>query len=690
MTRLLLLPVLLLAVGIASLPAAAPPSGKYKRANRLARESSPYLLQHAHNPVDWHPWGPEAFAKAKKEKKLVFLSIGYSSCHWCHVMEKESFANAEVAKLLNKHFVCIKVDREERPDIDHIYMTALNTMGNNGGWPLSMFLTADGRPVYGGTYWPREDVEIDGETVLGFKGRLKVLLELQRDKPKDIERAADRLAKATAANLAGSVRGLALVELDRKLITETVEDLRKSFDRTHGGFGNPRRKFQGTKFPVPSRLLFLQAEAERSRRQALQAAVLPLGLPQGPGALANDSAVALVFGTERLERARELEEMLDVTLDRMARGGIYDQLGGGFHRYSTERTWTVPHFEKMLYDNAQLLEVYASAYARARRPQDRRVLRETIAFVARELTSPEGGFYSALDADTEGEEGRFYVWTIGEIDAVLTDAQEARLFKRAYGVDRGVNFEGRYHIFVLARPLSELAAELKVPEAQLELRLAKARGKLLAARAKRARPFLDTKVLTAWNGQMIAGLARAGYVVRDRAALDMAEKAADFVLKTMRTKEGRLLRAYAAVPGEKAKARLNGYLDDYAYLVHGLLCLHDATGERRWLNEAKKLTDTMVEFHADKERGAFYYTSRDHEKLFARAKDQYDGAQPSGNSVAAGNLVRLWEKTGEAKYEKLARSSFRALAGPLKIDPSALTGLADALGTYLEGKSRKQ
>ncbi len=688
-SRLALATLLLSAALLAlPLPAAAPPAAKSKHVNLLARESSPYLLQHAHNPVEWRPWGPEAFAKAKKEKKLVFLSIGYSSCHWCHVMEKESFANAEVAKLLNKHFICIKVDREERPDIDHVYMTALNTMGNHGGWPLSMFLTADGKPIVGGTYWPREDTEVDGDKHLGFKSRLKLLMEVQRDKPKDVQELADRVAKATAANLAGVGR-LALVELDRKLIAATVEALQESFDPTHGGFGIPRRKFQGTKFPMPSRLLFLQSEAERSRRQALQAALLPLSPPQGPGALVERSVLARTFAAERLERARELEKMVDVTLDRMARGGIYDQLGGGFHRYSTERTWTVPHFEKMLYDNAQLLEVYANAYARARRPQDGRVLRETIAFVARELTSPEGGFYSALDADTEGEEGRFYVWTTKELDAVLTDKEEARLFKKAYAVDQGVNFEGKYHILRLARPLSELAVELKVPEAQLELRLAKARRKLFAARAKRARPFLDTKVLTAWNGQMIAGLAKAGSVLRDREALDLAEKAADFVLKNLRTKEGRLLRTYAAVPGEKAKARLNGYLDDYAYLVHGLLSLHDATGEKRWLDEAKKLTDTMVDFHGDKDRGAFYYTSRDHEKLFARSKDQYDGAQPSANSVAAGNLVRLWEKTGEAKYEALARKSFRAMVGPLKIDPSALTWLAEALGGYLEGKARK-
>jgi uncharacterized protein YyaL (SSP411 family) len=668
---------------------AAPPAGTAgpKRANRLARESSPYLLQHAHNPVDWFPWGPEAFAKAKKENKLVFLSIGYSSCHWCHVMEKESFANAEVAKVLNKHFVCIKVDREERPDVDHVYMTALNVLGNRGGWPLSMFLTAEGKPVVGGTYWPREDREIDGEKVLGFKSRLLFIADVQQKRPKEVQDLADRIAKRTAAELAGEARGAALIALDRKLVAGALEALADTFDPVHGGFGNPRNKFRGTKFPLPSRLLLLQAEAERCRRQVVRTAALTAPPAGALGALANLHLAAL-YGPDRLARAAQLDGMVELTLDRMARGGIYDHLGGGFHRYSTERTWTVPHFEKMLYDNGQLLEVYARAYARGRKPQHERVLRQTIAFVARELTAPEGGFYSALDADTEGEEGRFYVWTGKEVDAVLTDKAEARLFNRAYGVDQGANFEDKYHILRLPRPLGELAAELRLTEAQLEARLARLREKLFAARARRPRPFLDKKVLTAWNGQMIAGLALAGLELGDRQAVASAERAADFVLKELRARNGRLLRTWAAAPGERARARLNGYLDDYAFLVHGLLGLHDATGEKRWLDEARQLTDTMVELHLDKERGAFFYTSRDHEKLFARAKDQFDGAQPSANSVAAANLVRLWAKTGEARYEGLARQTFKGLAVPLKVDPGSLTGLAEALSLYLEVKAR--
>jgi uncharacterized protein YyaL (SSP411 family) len=629
-----------------------PAEPKHKYTNRLAREISPYLLQHAHNPVDWYPWGEEAFAKAKKENKLVFLSIGYSSCHWCHVMERESFENEEVAKILNRDFVCIKVDREERPDIDHIYMTALNVTGIQGGWPLSMFLTAEGKPLIGGTYWPPDDQEIMGKKVRGFKSLLKAIQEFHSDKPDEERKHADAVAKDTRDALAGMARGVVLIELDDTLVADAVDKLKEEFDRTHGGFGNAKVKFKGTKFPIPPHLLLLQRQVARTKD-------------------------------------KDLDEMVRITLDHMARGGIYDHLGGGFHRYSTERTWTVPHFEKMLYDNAQLCEVYAHAYRVGKKPRDKRVLEQTLAFIDREMTSPEGGFYSALDADSDGEEGRFYVWTDKELAAVLTEKADLALFKEIYGAD-AVNFEEKYHILVLPKTLAERAADLKMSEDDLEAKLAGLRQKLFDARTKRVRPFLDTKILTAWNGQMIAGMALAGQALEDKKHIEKAAKAADFVLKNLRTKDGRLLRTYGTAPGQKAEARLNAYLDDYAYLVHGLLCLHDATDEKRWLDEAKALTDTMVEFHLDKDNGAFFYTSNDHEKLFARAKDQYDGAQPSGNSVAAGNLVRLWIKTGDEKYAKLAEKTFKGLAVPLKLQPSSLTALADALGMYLEAKKAKK
>jgi uncharacterized protein YyaL (SSP411 family) len=638
---------------LAALIIAAAPPARARKANRLARSSSPYLLQHAHNPVDWFPWGEEAFRKARKEGKLVFLSIGYSSCHWCHVMEKESFANAEVARILNKHFVCIKVDREERPDIDQVYMTALHALGQSGGWPLSMFLDARGRPILGGTYWPREDREEDGKVYAGFKRLLLRIQELHEKQPKDLEEQAEKLSKATAAALAGRLRGVALIELDRKLIDGVVEGLKEEFDRAHGGFGNAERKFRGPKFPMPATLVFLQREAKRAK-------------------------------------AKDLDAMVETTLDQMALGGIYDHLGGGFARYAVERTWTVPHFEKMLYDNAQLLEVYAEGLRRTKKPLYRRVLRQTIDWLAREMTAPGGGFYSALDADSEGEEGRFYVWTAKELAAALPDRADLKLFRKAYGAEGGYNFEGRYHVLRLPAPPGKLAAELGLSEDQLEGKLAPLRKKLLDVRARRPRPFLDTKVLTAWNGQMIAGLAQAGQALGDRKATEAAVRAARFVLATMKTKEGRLLRSYAAAPGEEAAARLNGYLDDYAYLVHGLLTLHDVTGEKGWLEEAKALTAAMVKFHADGDRGGFFYTSSDHEKLFARAKDQFDGAQPAGNSVAARNLVRLWEKTGEARYAQLAEKTFKALSPVLKTSPTNLCLLADALNGWLEKKGEKK
>jgi hypothetical protein len=628
-----------------------PGADKGKPTNRLAKESSPYLLQHAHNPVDWHPWGEEAFAKARKEGKLVFLSIGYSSCHWCHVMEKESFADDEVAKLLNKWFVCIKVDREERPDVDHIYMTALHAMGGRGGWPLSMFLTADGKPFFGGTYWPREDRTVDGATYRGFKSIVKVIQEIHDKEPDKIREQAGQLAARTQEVLASAARGSVLVELNRELVTGVVEALKEEFDAVHGGFGSPQNRFRGPKFPTPPYLGLLEYEAARASSE-------------------------------------EVEHMLKVTLDRMARGGICDQVGGGFHRYSTERTWTVPHFEKMLYDNAQLAEVYARAYRRTKNPFYRRVVREMLAFVARELTSPEGGFYSALDADSEEEEGRFYVWTAKELDAVLTDKAEADLVRKVYGAEAEPNFEDKYHILVLTKPLPERAKELELTEQQLEQRLNAARKKLFDTRAKRPRPFLDTKVLAGWNGQMIAGYAVAGQCLEEPKYLETSAKAADFVLGKLRTRDGRLLRSYAARPGAAAEARLNAYLDDYAYLVHGLLCLHDATKTQKWLDEAKALTETMIKLHADKD-GGFFYTSHDHEKLFARSKDQYDGAQPAGNSVAARNLVRLWQKTGEERYRDLAEKTLRAFAGALKSNPTALTTMAEALALHLDLRAKE-
>jgi uncharacterized protein YyaL (SSP411 family) len=428
-----------------------------------------------------------------------------------------------------------------------------------------------------------------------------------------------------------------------------VDALRMEFDSEFGGFGSPDRKFRGPKFPTPPSLLLLQQEAARTQ-------------------------------------SADLTGMVRKTLDRMARGGIYDQVGGGFHRYSTERTWTVPHFEKMLYDNAQLVEVYAREYRATKEPLYRRVVQETLAFIGREMTSPDGAFYSALDADSDGAEGQFYVWTDAEIAGALPTPADAALIRSVYGADGKPNFEGKSHIFVLPQPLAEKARELKMTEAELNARLAPLRQRLLAARCWRPQPFRDTKVLTSWNGQMIAGYAVAGQALAEPRYVETASRAADFLLKRLRTPEGRLLRTFAARPGQSGEARLNGYLEDYAYLAHGLLCLHDATKERRWLEEARSLTDTMVRCHSDPKAGGFFSTSNDHEKLFARTKDPYDGVQPSSNTVAASNLVRLWTKTGEERYRALAEKTFKAFAGPLKMNPSGLAGMADALAMFLDAR----
>ena len=625
--------------------AAADPKKEAGPTNRLANESSPYLLQHAHNPVDWFPWGPEAFEKAKKENKLVFLSIGYSSCHWCHVMERESFEDKEVADYLNKHFVCIKVDREERPDIDEVYMTALQVMDGRGGWPLSMFLTPEGKPIVGGTYWPKEDRKLDEGTARGFKSILAYIVELDRDKGKELRRQADKVAEMTQDALTRAARGVALVELTKSLATGPTEELRDRIDDRYGGFGDKERGFRGTKFPSPPSLLAVMRAANRDKNA-------------------------------------ELSKLVTLTLTRMAEGGIYDQLGGGFHRYSTERTWTVPHFEKMLYDNAQLIAVYSEAYRDDPKPLYQQVVDETVKFVLRDMTSPEGAFYSAIDADSEGKEGEFYVWTAEQIENALGE-KDAAIFRAAYGVSGQLTFEDKAYVLKRTRPLAEVAKDQKLSEDDLRAKLVALRAKLLEVRGQRPRPFLDTKVLSAWNGQMIAGLAVAGQTFKSPDYTKAATRAADFVLANLRTKDGRLLRTYGKTGDGKAQAKIIAYLDDYAFLIDGLLCLHDATADARWLTEAKALTDAMIKWYGDEKAGGFFYTASDGEKLFARAKDFHDGVQPSGNSVAAHNLVRLWQKTGDDGYRKLAEKTIKLFAGVLKANPAAVPALGEALHEYL-------
>ncbi len=629
----------------AALPADEPPKAKpaEKKANRLAQESSAYLLQHAHNPVDWYPWGAEAFAKAKKEGKLVFLSIGYSSCHWCHVMERETFENEAIAKVLNDNFVCIKVDREERPDVDDVYMTSLQVTRVGGGWPMSLFLTPEGKPIFGGTYFPPDDKKVGEDTIPGFNSILKTVMGLHKDKKKELYEQADHVAELTNDALDRNLRAVALAPLDAELLKEATEAY--EIDPEYGGLGSKARGYKGTKFPRVAALQYIQQQAAKKGNEALA-------------------------------------KNLTLTLDKMAAGGIYDHLGGGFHRYSTERTWTVPHFEKMLYDNAQLVELYAEAYRLKPNEVYRRVIAETLAFVAREMTAPEGWFYAALDADSEGKEGEFTVWTMKELDAILGAGDDAKLFRQAYSLETP-NFEGKQFIPRLAKPLAEVALDRKITEAELRKSFEPLKKKLFDARAKRPRPFLDTKLITAWNAQIIGAYAKAGEVLKEPTYTQAAVKAAEFLLKNLRDKEGRWLRIYAAKAGEKPVARVPAFLDDHAFLIQGLLNLHASTGDKKWLDEAKAVAATQTKWFGDETRGGFFSTAHDSEKLFARGKDSYDGAQPSGNGIAARNLLRLAALTGDKSYRAQAEKVVKLYAAMLKTNPTSVPMMAEALDTIL-------
>ncbi|HEV3120698.1 MAG TPA: thioredoxin domain-containing protein, partial [Isosphaeraceae bacterium] len=608
--------------------------GKEAFTNRLAKETSPYLLLHAHNPVDWYPWGPEAFAKAKAEGKPIFLSVGYSSCYWCHVMERESFSDQAIAKVLNERFVCVKVDKEERPDVDQVYMTALLALGQGGGWPMSMFLTPDGRPFFGGTYFPPRDHE--GRE--GFASLLGRVVEAWRDQRDALDKDAGRLAAATRRILERSA-ALRKVPLTREITADGQAALAEHFDPEYGGFGYDAQNSHKPKFPEASNLLFLLERSARAGRT--------------PGEADSKST------------ARAPMVMVDRTLDHLARGGIRDHLAGGYHRYSTERTWTVPHFEKMLYDNAQLATVYLLAFEATANPRWRAEAEAIFGFVAHSLTGPEGGFYAALDSEVAGAEGQYYVWTRAEVRKVLGNDAEFDVFARVYGLDRDPNFEdGRY---VLFEPLerSESAKVVGLPPGDLETRLAPLRAKLLAEREKRAGPLRDDKVLTAWNGLMIAAYAEGYRVLKDPRYRAAAEKAADFLLATLRTADGRLLRTYRA-----GQAKLPAYLEDYAFLAHGLLRLHAATADSKRLEQARVLVDRMLSDFADPKEGGFYFTASDHESLFSKAKEPYDTALPSGNSVAIRCLIALSRQAGEAHYLDTARQALTAFSNTLAENPT--------------------
>jgi hypothetical protein len=595
--------------------------------NHLAHESSPYLLQHQNNPVDWYPWGPEAFEKARRDEKPIFLSIGYSACHWCHVMEHESFENETIARVLNEHFVAVKVDREERPDLDQIYMNTVQMLTGRGGWPMSVFLTPDLKPFYGGTYWP----PTGRQGMPGFDQILAAVVDAWKNRRDQAITAADQLT--TEIQKAGVGAGGNAGDLSHDLISGAVSQLARAFDRTFGGFG------QAPKFPHPMDLQLLLAVYSRN---------------QQPG----------------------LVDMARLTLDRMAAGGIYDHLGGGFARYSVDERWLVPHFEKMLYDNALLARAYTDAYLVTHDENYARVVRETLDYVLRDMTDPAGGFYSTEDADSEGAEGLFYTWTADEIDAVLGDERGAT-FGRVFDVTDAGNFEGRC-ILNLPKTIEQSAKLLKRSPDELAHELAQSKSALFAVRENRVHPAKDDKVLVAWNGLMIDALARAGTALDEPRYVAAAERAAEFILAQMRRGDGRLLHTWRG-----GKAKLDAYLDDYAALANSLATLYEATGDERWIDESVRLVDVMLDKFADPAGGGFFYTASDHEQLLTRTKELTDSSVPSGNALAATTLLRLGKLLGRNDYLDAATKTILAATPIIERAPMAAGQMLLALDRLL-------
>jgi uncharacterized protein YyaL (SSP411 family) len=598
---------------------------EHKHTNRLIHETSPYLLQHAHNPVDWYAWGEEALERARAEDKAILLSIGYSACHWCHVMEHESFENEAIAKLMNDNFVNIKVDREERPDLDAIYMSAVQMMTGHGGWPMTVFLTPDQVPFYGGTYFPPED----RYGIPGFPRILISIAEAYRVRRDEI--ASNAQAVITELRRMNSVSASS-EELSPDALDACVRQLMRSFDPVNGGFGSK------PKFPPSMTLSFLLRHYHRTGDRAALAAV-------------------------------------ELTLGKMAHGGIYDQLGGGFHRYSVDEKWLVPHFEKMLYDNAQLARLYTDAWLATGRPLYRRIAEETLDYVLREMTDARGGFYSTQDADSEGEEGKFFVWTPAEIRQLL-GAEDAALFCRYYDVTEEGNFEEK-NILHVDVEMESVARLLGVDIERMRAATERGRRVLFEAREGRIKPGRDEKMLTAWNGLMLRAFAEAANAFGRSDYRDAAVRNAEFVLANLKRGD-RLLRTH-----RDGESKLNAYLEDYAYFADGLLALYEATFDARWFTEARALAETMIELFQDETDGGFFFTSSDHEDLIARTREIYDNATPAGNSVAADVLLRLSLFTGEARYRDLAERTIRLAREVMMRAPSAFGRLLCALDLYL-------
>ncbi len=589
--------------------------------NRLAREKSPYLLQHADNPVDWHPWGSEAFDRAKAEDKPIFLSIGYSTCHWCHVMERESFEDERIAERLNSEFVPVKVDREERPDVDDVYMTAVQTMTGSGGWPLSLFLTPDGRPFYGGTYYPPDDRY--GRP--GFPSVLAAITDAWRTRRDELESSAGEL-HAHLDRLAHRPSGGP--EVGSKTLDEAARALTVEFDPQEGGFG------QAPKFPPAMRLEFLIRYSLRS------------GDP----------------------RARD---MVEKTLGKMAAGGMYDQVGGGFHRYSTDARWLIPHFEKMLYDNALLARTYLLAYRAFGNADFARVSRETLDYLLREMTPPAGGFFAAQDADAGGEEGTFSVWDPASLESAV-GAEAAPIVAVRYGVTKTGNFENGQTVLSVVRDVSDIASELGVAKAHVEATLAEARRKMYQVRSRRVAPMTDEKLLTDWSALAISAFALAGRLLPEPRYEEAARRAADRILANCRVGGDLLHREKDGV------AEIPGFSSDYAFFVEALLDLYEATFDPRYFRAAAELQREMNERFADP-RGGYFLSAEKHDRLIVRPRDLFDGATPSSNSVAAMNLLRLATFTGDRKYRERAESVFSAFAGYLDRAPAAFPRLLCAL-----------
>jgi uncharacterized protein len=592
--------------------------------NRLNEATSPYLLQHAHNPVDWYEWGPEALERAKREQKPILLSVGYAACHWCHVMERESFEDDEIARVMNEHFVCVKVDREERPDLDAIYMDAVQAMTGHGGWPMTVFLTPDGEPFFAGTYFPPED----RHGVPGFRRVLEALADAWANRRDEVKGQAAQVVNAVS-------RGVLLTAstdpLTEEILREAHTGLSRAFDPEWGGFG------PAPKFPQPMTVELLLRLHGRGYERSL--------------------------------------DMATATLDAMARGGLYDQIGGGFHRYSTDRRWLVPHFEKMLYDNAQLARLYLHAWQITGTDLYRRVTVETLDYLHREMRHPDGGFYSSQDADSEGVEGKFNVWSYDELANAVGGRGE--VVAAWFGASPEGNWDGTN---VLWTPASreQVSADAGLSVDELDRLIDAARADLLAVRDRRVHPAVDDKVLTAWNALTITALAEAGRVLAEPRYVQAAEQAAKFLLANLRRDDGRLLRAWR-------DGRTSGpaYADDYAMLAAAALTLYETTFDPRWAAEARSLGDDLIRMFHDSERGGFFQTGADAETLVLRPKEVFDNAVPSGNSMAAEILQRLALLTGEPEYETAAASALRIVRQAMSTAPTGFGHALGALDLYL-------